>query len=131
MIERQNGRKRFRFEDENGALLIEGQVGEAKRPSPKVGWSLIRLLGLRQTFKALSEPYLAAKVVNPIGEVIPINADAQSYLTADTPVAQFFNSATDRIALHHRKTADLNFQPQFIEHFAPFRFVYLNPEVNK
>ena len=127
-IERPNGRKKFRFEEADGGLLLEGEVGEAKRPSPKVGWSLTRLLGLRQTIKSLSAPYLAAKVVNPIGEVIPVNADAQSYLAADAPVVQFFDPATDRLVIHHAETAELNFQPQFIEHFEPFRFVYLNPE---
>ena len=126
-IERRKGRKRFQFATKAGEPLFEGQVREAGQVSPPVGWSLLRLLGLPHTIRAFRQPYLEAKVVNPIGEVIPYNADASTYLAADSPVVQFFSPATDAITIHHPGLAAVNFQPHFIEHFAPFRFVYLQP----
>lgn len=78
--------------------------------------------------KAFSEPYLAAKVVNPVGDVLPYNADAQSYLAADVPVVQFFDPVADKIAFNAAHSEQFNFQPHFVEHFALFRFVYLQPE---
>ena len=129
-IQRQNGQKQFHFANEAGEPIFEGQVCEATQTSPKVGWSLMRLLGLRQTIRALRQPYLEAKVVNPISDVLPYNADAQSFLASDPPIVQFFDPATDGMNIYHSETAVLNFQPYFVEHFAPFRFVYLHPEVN-
>ena len=127
-IQRQNGQKQFHFADEAGEPIFEGKVREATQASPKVGWSFLRLLGLRQTLRAFRQPYLEAKVVNPISEILPHNADAQSFLASDPPIVQFFDPTTDTITIHHPKAANLNFQPHFIEHFAPFRFVYLQPE---
>ena len=127
-IQRANGQKQFHFANEAGEPIFEGTVQEAAQASPKVGWSLMRLLGLRQTIRALRQPYLAAKVVNPISDTLPYNADAQSFLASDPPIVQFFNPTIDSIKIHHPEAAKLNFQPQFIEHFAPFRFVYLHPE---
>ena len=127
-IQRENGQKAFRFTDETGSLLFEGCVQESKQTSLKTGWSLARLLGLHQTVRALKQPYLGAKVVNPISEVLPFNADAQSFVAADAPVIQFYDSAKDTIAFNPSTEAQFGFQPHFMEHFAPFRFVYLQPE---
>lgn len=127
-IQRENGQKTFHFADATGQLIFEGQVREQKRTSPKVGWSLFRLLGLRQTMKSFSEPYIGAKVVNPISDGFPYNGDAQSFVASDPPIVQFFDSATDSITFNQSYSEQFDFQPQFIEHFAPFRFVYLHPE---
>ncbi|WP_420643322.1 hypothetical protein [Candidatus Leptofilum sp.] len=127
-ITRTNGQKRFRFVNSDGEMIFAGQVQEATRPVARVGWSLLRLLGWRQTVNALRRPYLGAKVVNPISDRLPYNADAQSYIAADQPLIQFFDPATDLIEFGPANNGQFDFQPQFIEHFAPFRFVYLNPE---
>jgi hypothetical protein len=127
-LQRENGHKRFHFTDEAGELLLAGQVREARQASPRVGWSLFRLLGLRQTVRAFSQPYLGAKVVNPIGDVLSYNADAQSFVASDQPTIQFFDAATDAITFNQKDAARFDFQPHFAEHFAPFRFVYLQPE---
>jgi hypothetical protein len=111
-------------------LLFEGRIREAKRTPPAVGWALFRALGLRQTMRAFSQSYLEAKVVNPIGDVLPYNGDAPSYLAADAPVVQFFDPAADMISFNKTQASIFNFQPQFSEHFAPFRFVYLQPIMN-
>ena len=127
-IRREDGRKAFHFVDEAGSLILEGQVKVEKRTAPVVGWQLFRLLGLRQTLKAFSQPYLGAKVVNPISDAIPFNGDAQSYVASDTPIVQWFDTSTDAIQFGEIVSSSIDFQPAFVEHFAPFRFVYLQPQ---
>ena len=127
-IEDKNGTVSFQFADENGEDLFTGKVKKATKANPKVGWSLFRLLGLRQTMNALSQPYLGAKVINPISERLPYNGSAQSFLAADAPIVQFFDPTTDSISFGPAFENRFAFQPQFVEHFEPFRFVYLHPE---
>jgi hypothetical protein len=126
-ITRFAGVKRFEFVDEDGELICEGDIRVSKRPSLQVGWSLFRLMGLRQTLRALREPYLEAKVVNPTGNRIRENQDAQTYLANESPVLQFFDQTADKLVLGKPFERAFGFRPQFIEHFDPFRFVYLNP----
>jgi hypothetical protein len=127
-IKRKNGQKTFHFSDATGQFLFAGHVSEVKRASPRVGLSLMRLLGFRQTVRALRQPYLEARVVNPIGDAFPYNGDAQSYLASDSPIVQFFDPANDRITFSTTESQKFGFEPHFIEHFEPFRFVYLQPE---
>lgn len=126
-IKRADGRLRFRISDETGAMLSEGQVAVDERPSPKMAWSLLRLLGVRQMMAAASNEWLAARVVNPISDAVQFNGDAQTWLAADAPVVQFFDPATDSFVLGATADAGLGFQPTFLEHFYPFRFVYQSP----
>jgi hypothetical protein len=119
---------RFRFIDETDKLLCEGDVRIARRTPLQAGWALLRQFGLRQTLRAFSQPYLEAKVVNPVSESLPYNADAQSFLAADTPVVRFFDRASERIAFGEPYRNAFDFRPQFVEYFSPFRFVYLQPE---
>lgn len=118
----------FNIKDDAGNHLIDGHVQKMTRTPLSVGWSLTRLLGLRQTLRALSQPYLSATVVNPISETVPYNGDAQTYLAADAPAMQLFDPQTDKVHISQETVAALNFKPQFVEHFSPFRFVYLQPE---
>lgn len=118
----------FRFEEETDTLLCEGDVRITRRASLQAGWALLRQFGLRQTLRAFSQPYLEAKVVNPISESQPYNADAQSFLAADSPIVRFFEPAADRFAFGEAYRNAFDFRPQFVEHFSPFRFVYLQPE---
>lgn len=123
------GRLLFNFQDEAGELLFEGEVESAARTSFRAGWSLFRLLGARQTLRAFSQPYLEAKVVNPMTETFPYNADAHSFLAADSPAVRFFDAASDRVGFGEAYENAFDFRPQFVEHFSPFRFVYLQPEL--
>lgn len=121
------GRLLFHFQDGAGELLFEGEVESATRTSFRAGWSLFRLLGGRQTLRAFSQPYLEAKVVNPATQRLPYNADAQSLLAADAPAVRFYEPASDRVAFGEAYLNAFGFRPQFVEHFSPFRFVYLEP----
>ncbi|WP_420630349.1 hypothetical protein [Candidatus Leptofilum sp.] len=126
-ISRDNGQKRFVFRDSAENLILEGHMYEGKRTSPQMGWQLLQLFGLRQTIRAARQTTLPAKVVNPISEAFPFNGDAQTFLASDPPVLQLFDPQRDSLTFGE-SVANLNFQPTFIEHFAPFRFVYLFPE---
>ena len=127
IIRHDGDRKSFHFTDEDGELILDGHVKVEKRTAPGVSWQLFRLLGLRRTLKAFSQPYLGGKVVNPISEAIPYNGDAQSYVASDTLVVQRFDDSTDAFQFGEVVPSSIDFQPEFVEHFAPFRFVYLQP----
>ena len=77
---------------------------------------------------SFSQPFIAAKVINPRGDIIPTNADAPSYLASDTPVVQLFDPATDILNFGQTQKTNFEFHPQFVEQLSPFRFVYLEPE---
>jgi len=118
----------FQFKDESEQLIVEGEVTLAKQTNLAVGWQMLRLFGLGATMRSFSQPYLEANVVNPRGDVIPTNADARSFLAADTPIVQLFDPITDKLTFGETSKNNFQFQPQFIEQFSPFRFVYLEPE---
>lgn len=118
----------FRFQNDADQIIIEGQVTLAKQTNITIGWQMLRLFGLRPTLRSFSQPYMEAKVVNPRGNIIPTNADAQSFLASDTPIMQLFDPATDSLHFGETSKNNFQFQPRFIEQFSPFRFVYLAPE---
>jgi hypothetical protein len=118
----------FSYKDESGDLIFEGEVSLASQTPFNVGWQMLRLFGLRPTLRSFSQPYIEAKVVNPRGKVIPINADASSFLASDTPIVQLFDPAADSLRFGETSKNNFQFQPHFIEQFSPFRFVYLEPE---
>ena len=89
---------------------------------------MLRLFGLQATMRSFSQPFIEAKVVNPRGTVMPTNADARSFLASDTPIVQLFDPANDDLTFGQTDKHNFRFQPQFIEQFSPFRFVYLEPE---
>lgn len=128
-IHREPERKRFAFDDaETDTLLLKGHVHEANRPPMDVIMPAIRAFGLRNFLRNLSLPTLSVGVVNPITEVLPDNHVAQTYSKSEAMLLQFFDPATDTLALDAGPYADLDFRPAFVEHMAGFKFVYLNPQ---
>jgi hypothetical protein len=125
---KQGHQSSFHFQDESGQLICEGNVSLAKQTNAKIGWQMLRLFGLRATMRSFSQPYIEAKVVNPRGNVIPTNADARSFLASDTPIVQLFDATNDSLSFGNTDKNNFRFQPQFIEQFSPFHFVYLEPE---
>lgn len=128
-IQETNNQISFSFTNLDGDMLVAGKLAKQKRTRMRVGWSMLQLLGWHATLRALRAPYLGAKVINPKGIRFNENREAQSFLAADTPVVQLFNENIHRVELGRPFADQLQFQPQFIEQFSPFRFVYLNPEV--
>jgi hypothetical protein len=126
-IEQGNGRKRFNFQDVNGRPLLDGQVREDKRTAVRLVMELMRLFGFRRSLELAAAPELASIVVNPISPPFPHNLEARAIIATGTPVLQQFDPARDTLTIHTAPYANLGFTPAFIEHFAPFRFVYLMP----
>jgi hypothetical protein len=126
-IERRDGRKQFAFYDEGDELICEGDVAAAAQTPADAAWAMLRLLGLRRSIALWRQRYLEAQVVNPRGPVFDENRDAQTYLAPDDTVVQFFDESRDRFAFTQEPYHSLDFTPRFLEHFSPFRFVYLAP----
>lgn len=124
-VTRGDGRKRFTFRDRQGQLLCHGVVQEEPRTPLRVGWDLSRLLGLRRSTALARQPLLAATVVNPVSAVIPTNADAPAFIAPETAVVQYFDAENDALAFGPARYRELHFEPLFLEHFTPFRSVYL------
>ncbi len=129
-LSRLNGRFSFAFHDEeNGRLLARGNVGENARQPPGAALALFRSFGLRQAMRSASMKIVDVKVVNPINEWLPRNADAQTYSTSDSLVTQRFDPDHDQLEF----AADLpfgqvDFVPTFVQHMRGFKMVYRNPE---
>lgn len=127
-ITRAPARETFVFRDESDALIFRGEVTLATRTPPGVAWQMLQLFGIRGSVRLSRQPYLAATVINPVGDVLPTNAQAKAYVAADTPIVQRWDAATDRLEFGRELYRSLQFQPTFVEQFEPFRFVYLMPE---
>ncbi|MCA9951106.1 MAG: hypothetical protein KDE48_15750 [Anaerolineales bacterium] len=128
-ITRGNGRKSFKFYTANNQLICEAHLNEQRRSSMQMNWDMIRLFGFGRSARLSSGAFLPAFVVNPIGDTIPVNADAMAIIASDTPIVQYFNPDKDNFRFAHVPYANLGFEPIFMEHFSPFRFVYLMPDI--
>ncbi len=128
-IERGNGRKSFKFYTADNQLICEADFVEQKRSSRHMNWDMLRLFGFSRSARLSSGTFLPAFVVNPIGDAIPVNTDALAIIASDKPVVQYFDPSQDNFRLAHAPYANLDFKPIFMEHFSPFRFVYLMPEI--
>lgn len=87
----------------------------------------VHRLGWRRLAALAREPWIHTGIVNPIGDVVPHNAVADSYTKADTSVLRHFDSAHDRVAFRHAGYRALGFEPQFVQTMCRFKFVYLFP----
>ena len=124
-----NGRVQFAFyAADDDRLLVQGDVHEERRPSLAATIALFRSFGLREALRAASLKRVELKVVNPVSDVVRRNADARTISASDSIVAQLFDPRRDRIEIHDRVYAALDFEPHFVEHMRGFKMVYLNPE---
>jgi hypothetical protein len=118
----------FAFTDAtSGAALAEGRIAAPGRRSLGAGLALARLLGAGGILRFVRQPWIAARVINPVGAVIPGNAAAQTFSAPGRTVLRFFDTAADRLAIQTKAYAGLDFTPTFVEFMQPFRFVYLEP----
>jgi hypothetical protein len=111
----------------DGAPVVQGCVRETRRTSLRASLSLMHRLGWRRLAALAREPWIHAGIVNPIGDVVPHNAVADSYTRADTSVLRHFDGAHDRVAFRHAGYQALGFVPQFVQTMRRFKFVYLFP----
>jgi len=121
-FQQEGGRWSFRFERPDGALLAEGGVQEAVRPSPAVGWKLLRHVGLQGALRLLRAPYLNVPVAAPGGRGV-----AQTHTHSDRQVVRLWAKG-DGVAIAHPRYAPLDFRGTFVQQMAGLRFVYLRPQ---
>ena len=120
--------KKFEFTDAAaGEMMITGSVSERSNPQFSTISSLFGYMGFINMLRLARTDVLSVQVVNPAGNVIPHNADAQTYSAADKIVVQQYDPETDTIDILRSPYSDIQFQPQFLEHFIGMKFVYLNP----
>lgn len=119
--------KHFEFTDkDSGQVIVTGQLRELPQTSRAANWALLKALGWRRSMTAAQQPWIAAQVMNPIG-LFKMNAEAQAYLAADRQVLQIVEAGDVTIEFGANVYQGLNFQPQAVQHFSGFKFVYLNP----
>lgn len=128
-LSRRKGRYAFAFHDEkSGRLLVRGDVQEAARQPMGAVVALFRSFGFRQAMRSASMKVVDVKVVNPINEWLPRNADAQTYSTSDSMVTQHFDPAHDQLELAaNMPFGQVDFTPTFVQHMRGFKMIYLNP----
>ena len=129
-ISQQGGRLTFAFHTAaNGNLLAHGDVrAPARQPLGAVA-TLFRSFGVRQALRSASMKVVDVKVVNPITERLPRNADAQTFSTSEKMVTQCFDPAHDQLEIAGASLfGQLDFLPTFVQHMFGFKMVYLNPQ---
>lgn len=126
---REQGRLIFSFHDaESGILLAQGSLHEATRQPMSAVVALFRSFGVRQALKSAAMKVVEVKVVNPIGEHLPRNADAQTVSTSELLVTQQFDPASDQLEIAGDSVyGQLDFKATFVQHMRGFKMVYCNP----
>lgn len=129
-IERSGGRLRFTFHDaENGGFLAKGDIREATRQPVSAIAALFRSFGIRQALRAAAMKIVDVKVVNPITETLPRNADAQTLSRSQEMVTQLFDPMQDRLEIADDSPfSRLDFKPTFVQHMRGFQMIYDNPQ---
>lgn len=112
---------RFKFEDDQ--VLAEGNIRPYAQPTPGMLMQLIRHFGFSKLRKLAGMSWVSMQVVNPINQVLPINAEAQAYSKSDVQITRLFDPDTDEIKIN----LPVNFKPQFVSQMSNCKFVYLNP----
>lgn len=113
--------------DESNELIFKGRVRQMQRPSYKADFELMRLLGLKTIQRLAVQPWITIQVMNPVGKVIPHNAEAQAYTKNESNAVRYFDPASDALEFGDNAYRALQFQPRFVQQMSGFKFVYLNP----
>lgn len=125
-IERTGNRKRFRFIDEAGNMIAEGDLEVAAGQPRGVMWEMLRHIGIQGIMRSIRSPFLHVPVVNTRGPFADENRVAHTYTRSDRQLIRRFGSK-DHLAIRHPVYAPLDFMPDFVEQIEGVRFVYLRP----
>src|SRR5262249_22182469 len=107
--------------------IVSGSVRETGRASLRASWALLRTLGLRRLAAVARQPWIHTAIMNPIGEVVPDNALADSFTRADRSLLRAFDARSDRVEFADARLRALDFAPHFVQRMTGFKFVYLFP----
>lgn len=120
-------RTSFEFRDERGELLVRGRVKLDAATSFGMFAPMIESLGMQGLWRAFTQPYISATVINPISEWAPVHRAAATFAAATHNIVQAYDLHSDTIAIMAEPWSRLQFRPQFLEHLHGFKFVYLDP----
>lgn len=128
-IERDGQGIRFSVTDKaTNVPIVEGRIDRPHRPSLRASLALASRLGLRRLVDIARQPWIAMPVLNPVGEVLPRNAAAETFTKSEVSVLRYFDARRDHLALGDTRYRSLQFQPQFVQFMDGFKFVYLFPK---
>jgi hypothetical protein len=123
-----DSRWRFSVRDaDSGAAVAEGDVHEPVKQDGRVLWGVMRYLGLQGFWQSARSPFVQVPVVNTVNNRLPENQIARTFTKNDRQVIRLLDAQKDRLTIQHSAYALLNFRPDFIQHGAGVRFVYLRP----
>lgn len=128
-IQQTHGRWRCRFEDEDGCLIADGDLGVAVRQSPVVMWQLLRHIGIQGLMQSIRSPFVHVPVVNTRSQFAKENLVAHTYSRSAKQVIRPFDSE-DRFVIKDPMYASLDFAPAFVQQLEGVQFVYLRPQAD-
>ncbi len=126
-IEQTRGRWLFRFEDEAGGMIAEGDLGVTTRQSPAVMWQMLRSIGVYGLMQSARSPFNHVSVVNTRSQFADANLVAHTYMQSNKQVIRYVDSQ-DRLVISHPLYTSLGFAPDFVQQIDGVQFVYLRPE---
>lgn len=117
----------FRFEDDQGRLIAQGDVAPPREQPFWDGVILERALGAKFVRLLADAPWISTQVMAPGGVHYVRPCEAQVYLRAGRAVLAQYRQADARLGFGPAFPEKLDFVPTFLEHFLGFQFVYLLP----
>ena len=127
-FERDADRLRFSFEAPDGAPLARGDLREGTRPTWAATRALFATFGFAAALRAARTKEVAVRVVNPVGEALPHNADARTYTTSQRIATHLFDPTTESLDILTAPYDQLGFRPAFVQHMVGFAMVYMEPD---
>lgn len=111
----------------SGQPVAEGSLAAPQRQPLGVLWTMTRHLGFSALAQSMREPFVHVPVVNTRSAYAADNYVAHTYTRSDRQIIRRYEKA-DAVRIRHPRYAPLNFRPDFVQHSAGVRFVYLRPE---
>jgi len=127
-ISRRGSELAFAFADAGtGQSILSGKLTQVTRPSMSANMQLISLVGFSRLMALGREPWLAMKVVNPVGVQLDHNAVAMAYTKPATTNIRTYDSQNNVLDFGPTPYSGLGFQPRLVQFMTGFKFVYMDP----
>jgi hypothetical protein len=89
--------------------------------------ALLSQIGLRRTWQINHQPWVRMQIVNPVGETLPCNTQAEVFCKNNVNLVHYFDPNHETLDIIDSRYQRLGFQPQFVQTMSGFKFVYLAP----
>ena len=83
--------------------------------------------GVLGLLRFAAQPIVSIQVMNCVGDIIKHNAEAQTYTSTEQQLLKYWDISKDKLEFGDPGHREIDFQPQFVQYFSGFKFVYLNP----